>query len=160
MRYNGRTFLKTLTFAALQPFSLAGWIPSRQPVDVQQRDGGSAQVTLPDLGDLAKYVCPNTNISGRQTSGLSPVSSAQVHEILEMLKAYERSTRAVVSGIAVADGLNSARAAPPDLIAPSIPSIQALGNAEFVVSNRPSQSTAPRSQHSQYLSQVQQQKNP
>ena len=138
MRYNGRTFLSTLTFAALQPFSLAGWIPSRQPEDVQQRDGGSAQVTLPDLGDLAKYVCPNTNISGRQTSGLSPVSSAQVHEILEMLKAYERSTRAVVRGIAVASGLNSARAAPPDLIAPSpIPSIQPVGNAEFVISNRP-----------------------
>jgi hypothetical protein len=138
MRYNGRTFLSTLAFAALQPFSLAGWIPSRQPKDVQQRDGGSAQVTLPDLGDLAKYVCPNTNISGRQTSGLSPVSSAQVHEILEMLKAYERSTLAMVSGIAVADGLNSAKAAPPDLAAPTpIPSIQPVGNAEFEVSSRP-----------------------
>jgi hypothetical protein len=54
-----------------------------------------------------------------------------------MLKAYERSTLAVVSGMAVADGLNSARAAPPDLIAPRpIPSIQPVG-AEFGVSNRP-----------------------
>lgn len=136
MHYNGRTFLSTLTFAALQPFALAGWIPSRQPENVQQHDGGSAQVTLPDLGDLAKYVCPNTNIFGRQASGLSTVPSAQIHDILAMLHAYEQSALAMVGGIAAADGLNSAAA--PDLTTPiPVPSLQPVANSVFTKLNRP-----------------------
>jgi len=108
MRYNGRTFLSTLTFAALQPFSLAGWIPSRQLGTTQQDDGLQSQVRMPDLGDLAKYVCPNTNIFGRQTS--TPPLGDQMNAILDMLHAYEQSTADLVQGIAVANGLSSASA--------------------------------------------------
>jgi hypothetical protein len=112
MHYNGRTFLSTLTFAALQPFSLAGWIPSREPENVQQYDGGPTYVTLPDLGGLAKYVCPNTNILGRKTSNLSPISDAEIRDILEMLKSFEESTLAMVNSIAIAGGVESESATP------------------------------------------------
>jgi hypothetical protein len=116
MHYSGRTFLSTLTFASLQPFTLGTWIPSHnhQQKNGEFYDGGSVQVMLPDFGDLAKYVCPNkhSNIFNRQSAGMSTVSMAQIHEILDLLAAYEQSTLTMVNKIVVADGVDPASAVP------------------------------------------------
>jgi hypothetical protein len=114
MHYTGRTFLSTLTFAALQPFTLGTWIPSHKQNDMQFYNGDLIQVTLPDLGDLAKYVCPNkhSNIFHRQSAGISTVSMEQIREILDLLAAYEQSTLTMINGILVADGVDPASAAP------------------------------------------------
>jgi hypothetical protein len=113
MHYTGRTFLSTLTFAALQPFTLGTWIPSHKQNDMQIYDGDSIQVTLPDFGDLAKYVCPNkhSNIFHRQSAGISTVSMEQIREILDLLATYEQSTLTMINGILVADGVDPASAA-------------------------------------------------
>jgi hypothetical protein len=144
MHYSRRTFLSTLTFASLQPFTLGTWIPSHnhQQKNVELYDGDSVQVTLPDFGDLAKYVCPNkhSNIFNRQTAGISTVSMAQIHEILDLLAAYEQSTLTMVNKIVVADGIDPASAVPSLLPAATIQSslVSAAGSVSHpAIDQRP-----------------------
>lgn len=125
MHYSRRTFLSTLTFTALQSISLAIHVPSRTAEHRQLYDGPT-QFTLPELGDLAQFVCPkkSTNIFRRQSAGLSQVSTEQIRDILDMLYAYEESTLTLINGILVADGIDPASAAPSSFMTIAAPPLE------------------------------------
>jgi len=89
MHYNWRLASSLLLFTALIQTVVGGWIPSRKIGQTTRRDGKSAVVKMPDLGNLAKYVRPReiTNDLKRQASGSTTVTRAQLQEMLLEIRA-------------------------------------------------------------------------